>query len=211
MKGMFLCKRGRQDILPGIVFLSTRVTLPNQGDWTKLVKLMNFLKATKNDVPRLFTNDTQTNEWYVDAAFAVHPNYKSHTGATLTFGSGVLASVSTKQKVNSRSSTEAELLAVDDVISKVLWTKLFVKAQGHKVQANIIYRDNQSSMKLELNGKSSLGKRTQHFKYFYVTDLIQQKEVQIEFCPTDDMIADYMTKLLTRTTFMLFCCCILNI
>ncbi len=148
----------------------------------------------------------------MDAAFSIHPDCKCHTGATLTFGSGVLASVSTKQKVNSRSSTEAELVAVDNVITKVLWTKLFVKAQG-QVQANVIYRDNQSSMKLELNGKSSLGKRTRHFniKYFYVTVLIQQKEVKIEFCPTDDMIADYMTKPLTRTKFMLFCCRILNI
>ncbi len=138
-----------------------RVTLQNQGDWAKLVKLMNFLKATENDVPRLYADDTQTIKWYVDAAFAVHPNYKSHTGATLTFSSGVLASVSTKQKVNSRSSTEAELVAVDDVLTKVLWTKLFVEAHGHKVQANVIYRDNQSSMKLELNSKSSLGKREQ--------------------------------------------------
>jgi hypothetical protein len=213
MKGMFLCKRGRQDILPGIVFLSTRVTSPNHGDWAKLVKLMNFLKATDNDVPRLYADDTQTIKWYVDAAFAVHPDYKSHTGATMTFGSGVLASVSTKQKVNSRSSTEAELVAVDDVIAKILWTKLFVEAQGHKVQANIIYRDNQSSMKLELNGKSSSGKRTRHFniKYFYVTDLIHRKEVQIEFCPTDDMVADYMTKPLTGTKFMLFRRRLLNI
>ena len=187
--------------------------MPNHGDWAKLVKLMNFLKATENNVPCLYANDTQTIKWYVDAAFAVHSDYKSHTGATLTFGSGVLASVLTKQKVNLRSSTEAELVAVDDVIAKILWTKLFVEAQGRKVQSNIIYRDNQSSMKLELNGESSLGKRTRHFniKYFYVTDLIQQNKVQIEFCPTDDMVADYMIKPLTGTKFMLFCCCLLNI
>ena len=54
-----------------------------------------------------------------------HVDFKSHTGATMTMGGGVLCSVSTKQKVMSRSSTEAELIGVDDVISKILWSRLF--------------------------------------------------------------------------------------
>jgi len=100
-------------------------------------------------------DDTQTIKWYVDASFAVHKNFKSHTGATMTLGEGALCSVSAKQKVMSRSSTEAELVGLDDVISKVLWSKLFIEAQGHVVKTTIIYRDNTSSMKLEENGKAS--------------------------------------------------------
>jgi hypothetical protein len=196
MKGMFASKRGRQDISPVIAFLSTRVREPNEGDWQKLVRMMNFLKATQDDVMTLSADDTQTIKWYVDAAFAVHKDKKSHTGSVMTLGSGVICSDSLKQKVNARSSTEAELIASDDVISKILWTKRFIEAQGHKVKANIIYRDNTSTMKLEENGKASSGKRTRHFeiKYFYITDLIRCKEIEIRYCPTDDMIAAYMTK-----------------
>jgi hypothetical protein len=40
MKGMFLCKCGHQDIQPAIVFMATRITKPNDGDWKKLVKMM---------------------------------------------------------------------------------------------------------------------------------------------------------------------------
>ena len=151
-------------------------------------------------------DDTQTIKWHVDAAFAVHKDYKSHTGATMTLGEGVLCSVSTKQKVMSRSSTEAELVGLDDVISKILWSKLFIEAQGYRVGTTIVYRDNTSAMKLEENGKSSSGKRTRHFniKYFYITDLIQRKQVQIEYCPTDAMIADYMTKPLVGAKFLQF-------
>ena len=77
----------------------------------------------------------------MDAAFfAVHNDMKSHTGATLSFGTGVVNSVSTtKQKVNSRSSTEAELIGVDDVLSKILWTKLFIEAQGLHFKKNIFF------------------------------------------------------------------------
>ena len=120
MKGMFACKRGRQDIQPGIAFLSTRTTKSNSGDWNKLLKLMGFLSATQDDVMYLEADNWQRIEWFVDAAFAVHYDFKSHTGAICSLGGGSMISTSTKQKVNTRSSTEAELVSLDDVISKFL-------------------------------------------------------------------------------------------
>jgi hypothetical protein len=79
----------------------------------------------------------------------------------MPLGSGVICSISKKQKIiNTRSSTEAELVGIDDVVSKVLWTKLFIETQNIKVDTNVIYRDNTSSMKLEENGKASSGKHT---------------------------------------------------
>jgi hypothetical protein len=88
-----------------------------------------------------------------------------------------------------------------------------MEAQGCDIEHNIILRDNQSSMKLEQNGKASSGKRTRHFdiKYFYITDLIENKEVTIKYCPTDSMIADYMTKPLTGAKFTKFRNEIMNI
>jgi hypothetical protein len=80
-------------------------------------------------------------------------------GATMTLGGGVLCSVSTKQKVNACSSLEAELVGMDDIISKKLWMKLFIQEQCFKVEMNVIYHDNTSTMKLEENGKASSGKR----------------------------------------------------
>jgi hypothetical protein len=212
MKGMFLCKRGRQDIQPGIAYLSTRTLSPTESDWKKLIKLMTFLKTTQDEVPSMSADDTQTIKWHVDASFAVHQEFKSHTGATMSLGHGVICSVSTKQKVNTRSSTEAELVGLEDVISKVLWTKRFVEAQGFKISTNI-YRDNTSSMKLEENGRASASKRTRHFniKYFYITDLIEKGEVKIEYCPTDNMLADYMTKPLVGIKFFFFWKQVMNI
>jgi hypothetical protein len=104
------------------------------------------------------------------------------------------------QKVNCRSSTEAELIAMDYIIAKVLWTNLILEEQVYQVNKNIVLRDNQSTMKLEQNGSASSGKCTQHFsiKLLYITqfitDTIEKKEVVIKHCPTDDMMAGYMTK-----------------
>jgi len=165
--------------------------------------MIDFLERTKDDVLTLEAHPGFKIEWYVDAAFAVHNDFKGHTGAVMMLGKGCIQSVSTKQKVNARSSTEAELIALDDVISKILWTKRFLENQGIEIQGNIVYRDNMSSMKLEKNGFSSAGKRSRHLdiKYFYVKDLIERKELSTEHCGTDQMLADYFTKPLTGTKF----------
>jgi Reverse transcriptase (RNA-dependent DNA polymerase) len=211
-KGLFLCKRARPDIQPAIAFLSTRVKAPGEQDWLKLVKMMNFLNGTKDDVLTLCSDDTFNIIWYVDAAFGVHNDMRSHTGATMSLGKGAVMSLSTKQKINTRSSTEAELVSIDDVISKIIWTKLFLEKQGYKVKENIIKRDNLSSMKLEMNGKSSSGKRTRHFniKFFHITDLLNRKEASIEYCPTEEMIGDYMSKPTTGAKFHKFRNSIMN-
>jgi hypothetical protein len=213
MKGMFLCKRGRQDIQPGIAFLATRLLEPNENDWRKLEKILNYLKATQNEVATLSMDNSGIIKWYVDASFASHKDLKSHTGAVMTLGCGSVCSISTKQKVNSRSSTEAEFIAVDDVISKVLWTKLFLQSQSQKIVMNVIYRDNQSSMKMELNGKISSGKTTRHFdiKYYYITDLIKCNMIEIKYCPTAEMIGDYMTKPIVGSKFTLLKATILGL
>ena len=128
-------------------------------------------------------------------------------------GKGMIIADLTKQKVNSRSSTEAELNGVDNKIGKIMWTKRFIEKQGYKVNMNAIYQDNTSTIKLAENGKSSSGRRTRHFdiKLFYITDLIGRQEVMVKYCPTDDMIADYLTKPLTGSKFKLFRDKILNL
>ena len=99
-------------------------------------------------------------KWYVDASSAVHPEFRSHTGSVMTFGRGVPISQSHKQKLNTRSSTETEVVGVDDAMSPILWTRLFLEAQGIEVQRNILYQDNKSAILLENNGKKSSSKRT---------------------------------------------------
>jgi hypothetical protein len=96
----------------------------------------------------------------VDASFAVHPDFKSHTSAMMTLGKGAMQSIARKQKRNVQSSTEGKLVAVDNAATIILWTKLFLEAQGYSVDKNIVYQDNKSALLLETNGKKSSGKQT---------------------------------------------------
>ena len=60
-------------------------------------------------------------KWWVDASFAVHHNMRSHTGGNASLGKEIVYSSSTKQKLNTTSSTEAELVAINDIILMILW------------------------------------------------------------------------------------------
>ena len=158
-------------------------------------------------------DDTQSVHWYIDASFATHTDLKNHTVACMTLGKGMLINYSTKEKVNSRSSMEAELNGVDDKISKILWVSKFIEYQGFKIKNYIVFQDNMSAIKLEENGKDSSGSQTRHFdiKLFYIKDLIERKLVKIEHYPAKTMIADYLSKPLIGKKFKNFRKLIMNI
>ena len=70
----------------------------------------------------------------------------------MSLGKGSIYGSSTKQKINTKSSTEAELVLVDNLMPQIICTSLFLEKQGFKVKDNVVYQDNMSAIKLENNG-----------------------------------------------------------
>jgi Reverse transcriptase (RNA-dependent DNA polymerase) len=202
-KTLFLCKRARPDLQTTVSFLCKRVKECTEDDWKKLKRMLQFIRATKDDYLTLSATSLHNVRWWVDASYAVHPDMKSHTGGAMSLGRGVIYGTSKSQKLNTKSSTEAELVGTDDVMPQMLWTLYFLEAQGYKIDNNILYQDNKSSILLETNGRGSSGKRTRHInvRYFFIADRVKSGEIRIEHCPTGIMIADYFTKALQGATF----------
>jgi hypothetical protein len=211
-KLLYLCKRARPDIHTAVAFLTTRVIKPDVDDYGKLRRVMQYLRNTR-ELPLTLEGVHGKVQWWVDASFAVHPDMRSHTGVIMSLGKGTAYSMSTRQKINTKSSTEAELVGVDDAMSSIVWTRNFLQAQGYNVTDNIVYQDNQSAMLLEKNGQASSGKRTRHIdiRYFFIKDRIANNELRIEYCPTDDMLSDILTKPLQGAKFRKFRDNILNV
>ena len=90
------------------------------------------------------------------------------------------------------------------MMTMILWTKLFLEAQGIAVERNVLYQDNKSTILLQENGKKSSSKRTRalNIRYFFLTDQVQKGNIAIEYCPTLDMIGDFMTKPLQGQLFV---------
>ena len=213
LKGLFAAKRGRPDVLQPIAFLCTRTKEPTVQDCAKLVRVIKFLRQTREDRLTLKADGSHILIWSVDSSFAVHEDFRSHTGGTLTMGKGAITNVSAKQKVNTRSSTEAEVVGVDDVMGPILWTRYFLEEQGYEVKDNVLLQDNQSAIRLETNGRASAGKRSRHLniRYFFVADQVTKGLISIRYCPTDDMDSDYHTKPLQGKKFKKFRCRIMGL
>ncbi len=159
-KKLYVSKCARPDVSTAIAFLTTRIKAPDIDDWRKLSHLMEYLRLDRLCPLILSTNGSGVLMWYVDASFAVHPNKHSHPGGGLTMGRGFPIVSSTKQKLNTRSSAESELIGVDNIMPMVVWSCYFLMPQGCGITQNLLLQDNKSSMLLEKNGKASSGKRT---------------------------------------------------
>ena len=101
-----------------------------------------------------------------------------------------------EQKLITKSSSETELMGVDDAISNILWSLYFPQEQGCDTTHDVICQDNESTILLESNGKISSGKCTKHIKatYFFITDKVANGDVAIKHIPTEHMWADMNTK-----------------
>ena len=147
---------------PAAAGLRIQVQEPNEGDWTKLSKMMKHLNGTKELVLVSSAKTLECVKWHVDAALAVHPDCKSHTGALVSVSKGRVMNISRKQKLDTRSSTTAELVAADDAVVMTSWTKSFLEVQGHRIHKNVSHQDDKSTISLEANGERSSNNRTRH-------------------------------------------------
>jgi hypothetical protein len=115
--------------------------------------------------------------------------------------------MSLNQKINTKSSTEAELVGVDDAMNFVEWIQLFVGEQIKSIKKIgcdvVIKQDNTSTIQLENNGKASSTKRTRHtnIRYFYVTSKMKSGSIGVIYHPTKQMVSDYLTKPLQGSLF----------
>ena len=193
---LFLCMRSRRDIQTAVSFLTTRVRAPDDDDWNKLVRVLKYLYGTRHMKLKLSVHNMSTIKWWVDASYGTHWDCKGHTGMMMSLGEGAVLSSSRKQKLNTKSSTESELVGVDDVISKMMWGKYFIESLGYTVEHNILLQDNKSTILLAKNGKLSSSSKTKHIKhrYFLITDKIAQGDLEVVYEPTKQMWSDILTK-----------------
>ena len=138
---------------------------------------------------------TNMSSW-VDVSYGVHADCKSHTGGCISFGYGVLLTKCQKQKLNVKSSTEGEIVGVSDFLPNMIWARMFLGEQGFNLAMNVLFQDNQSAMKIEQNGKKSSRQKTKHMdnRYFWIKDRLESEGIEVKYCPTGIMVADFFTK-----------------
>ncbi len=176
---------------------------PDEDDWGKLKQVLKNLNGTKYLRLNLSVDDLSLLKWYVDASHSVHWNCRGHGGAMFTLGKGATSSYSGKVKLGMRSSTETKLVMMDMYMPEMLWSLHFIEAQGYAVECVGLYQDNISTQLLIKNGRMSSSKKTKHIKakFFFIKDRVDDGEIKVIDCPTEEMWVDILTKPLQEMTF----------
>jgi hypothetical protein len=110
----------RPDLLTTLSFLTCKVTAPDEDDYQKLMRMLCYIQETLDLALTLGVDEPRTIKWWVDASFATRHKMRSQTGGFLTMGRGSVYSLARKQKLNTTSSMEAELVGADDAMLQIL-------------------------------------------------------------------------------------------
>lgn len=200
-KLLFVSKRVRPDLLLVISYLSTRVSEPTCYDWLKLVRCVRYLRNTRKLCLILKPSELKIIA-YIDASFNSYGNGIGQSGSVITIGDAPISFRSTKQKIVTKSSAEAELYALAEEGSRVIGMKNIMNELGYDIGPALIYTDSKSAIAMLENGRP-ISNRSKHInlRYFFLHDRIKSGEVDIKFIPSEQMKADFLTKPLVGREF----------
>jgi hypothetical protein len=145
---------------------------------------------------------------FADADFAGEPEpndlpLRSTSGLVIYLqGIGPIFSQSCLQPTISRSTAESEYKAVGAAAQAVSSIRQLLEELGFPQEdPTVVYNDNQACIAMTKNRTSGFSTRHLKIQFHYIRQLVGDKEICLEYCPTDKMIADIFTKALPRPQF----------
>lgn len=202
-KLLFVAKRCRPAILTAVSFLCSRVTTSTVEDARKLERVMKYLRGTPSQ-PIKYEKGTQKMELfaYVDAGYGVHHTGESRSGWVVTLNGTPVLCKTARQKIVTKSSTEAELVALSDGLTDVIWCRQFIQSAGFAIPATPVGEDNTAVLSL-LEARKFGTARTKHInvRYFFICGRIANGELKMVYVPTKEQLADINSKALVGHQF----------
>lgn len=192
----YIAKRIKPECLVVTSMLASRVHCSTEQDWDKLQRLLAYINATQ-DLPLCLEMSEGPVQVVanIDSSHATHGDYRGHTGVYITLGKGAIQAISVKQSINTKSSSETELVAVSDGATPAIYVQNIVQSQGLQCNPLIIEQDNQSTLAMITRGVA-MGPTSRHIniRYFWIKDRIDSGDVYTRYVPTEDMTSDILTK-----------------
>ena len=207
MRVAYLASRTRPDFNFGVSLCQSTLHKPTTDDQAILDRMLGYLEYTK-DKELCFTPTSMHLTCYVDASYALHNDARSHYGYTMQLGAYNCPFTNKSGKIKNvcRSSTEAEICALNELSSEALHERDLLLELGHHQGFTIIYEDNEACI-TRVNGPLiNFGRKGKHVRtrHAFVKEQIDNNFLRLFYCPTEHLLADIHTKPLVGGKFYSF-------
>ena len=201
MSLLYIGRFTRHDILLPVTVLATRSSNPQASDMSHAMRVVRYLAGTDDVGPTFNGNTPLVATIFADASHCLHFTGHGHGGIIITLGSAPVHCMSYKLKLVTRSSSESELVVLEEASTYAVWYKLLLKELGVMIKDEpiTVYQDNMSTMFIASEGQGNF-KRTKHLlvRESYVKERIDCGDIALMYKQTRSMSADFLTKATSR-------------
>lgn len=200
---MYVALRTRFDIQFVVVCLSSYMQKPTDVHLQHLFKLIGYLKVN-SDVHLTYGSVLREPiEAYIDASFALYPDMKGQSSIVVKCYGNTVICRSHKQSLVTKSSTEAELFAMSDMLGDALWVRSLLQEIVPSYTAPVkVYQDNQASISI-LTNESGSYRKCRHYmiRLAWIKQWVTNGTITVHYCDTNNMQADLLTKIFYNQHF----------
>lgn len=200
---LFAARISRPDIEFSVNYASQFLECFGQEHWKFVQKILRYLKGTVDFGITFGDSGSPGNLLgFTDADYAgCLDTRKSRSGFVFMFNGAPISWSSQRQNVVSLSTAESEYIALSHGAKEAIWLRQFVKELNINCNSVRIFVDNQASIKLASNSEHH--KRSKHIdvRYHFIRDIVNKKQIALEYVSSKDQLADIFTKPLAKAQF----------
>ena len=188
-------REGRPDFDFVVCYLQSKQATPTKQDWSDLEHLLGYIKRVPEREVIFKPRDLQL-LGHADASFNITEDGRSYYGYLITLGHALVSTKGGRIKSVVRSSTEAEISAVNEIVSELLWCRDLLEELGYEQKKMPISEDNLSCITMLQKEPRSFHSKSRHVrvKWAFFRQEYNKRTRCLRYCPTEKMVADLLTK-----------------
>ena len=192
---LYLSTKSRPDIAFAVGNVARYCSKPTKSHWIAVKRIFRYLRGTIQ-FGLLYSKEDGTLIGYSDADWGGDCNdYKSTTGYLFQMGGAAVSWKSKKQSCVALSTAEAEYMALSSAAQEAVWLRELNSDLGNpQSQPILMYEDNQSAIAMARNPQSHGRSKHINIRYHFIREQVSDDKICLKYCPTEDMIADFLTK-----------------
>ena len=186
----------RPDIMFATSFVSQFNANPGWDHWEAVKRIYHYLIGMKSLV-MTFRTQVQGLVGYVDADGATQEHRRAITGFAFLINGGAILWRLKKQELVTLFTAESEYVTATHAAKEALWLQRLIGEMFQPLmEPTTLFGDNQSAITLTHDGSYHACTKHIDICYHFIHCTVEDGSIHFLYCPSNDMVADTLTKAL---------------